>query len=216
MKQLKDRIISAAILFSVILTGVCIVWWGYAPVYQKSLGTGVLSPSLHQPSLSLILILLIVGMIAVILGCLFRKKLPFFQPRTAVAVILTTLVLIRAMEWANESNFPSILAFLSPLSMRYLYISQIRTHWTNVLLSFILTCMLCGILLFVLLVRKQVHWPWTTLRIPVLANVFAIGTIHGGLRSLYPYVLEILIWLSIGEQGIQALQKWINQGKGGS
>ena len=40
--------------------------------------------------------------------------------------------------------------------------------------------------------------------------------IHGGLRSLYPYVLEILIWLSIGEQGIQALQKWINQGKGGS
>ena len=50
----------------------------------------------------------------------------------------------------------------------------------------------------------------------ILANVFAIGTIHGGLRSLYPYVLEILIWLSIGEQGIQALQKWINQGKGGS
>ena len=195
MKQLKDRIISAAILFSVILTGVCIVWWGYAPVYQKSLGTGVLSPSLHQPSLSLILILLIVGMIAVILGCLFRKKLPFFQPRTAVAVILTTLV---------------------PLSMRYLYISQIRTHWTNVLLSFILTCMLCGILLFVLLVRKQVHWTWTTIRMTILANVFAIGTIHGGLRSLYPYVLEILIWLSIGEQGIQALQKWINQGKGGS
>lgn len=131
-------------------------------------------------------------------------------------MILTTLVLIRAMEWANESNFPSILAFLSPLSMRYLYISQIRTHWTNVLLSFILTCMLCGILLFVLLVRKQVHWTWTTIRMTILANVFAIGTIHGGLRSLYPYVLEILIWLSIGEQGIQALQKWINQGKGGS
>ncbi len=79
--------------------------------------------------------------------------------------------------------------------------------WTDVSVAFCLTWTLCGILLFVLLVRKQVHWTWTAVRMTILANVFAIGTIHGGLRSLYPYVLEILIWLSIGEQGIQALQK---------
>ena len=68
---------------------------GYAKVYQKSLG---LSLILHRLSQNLILILLIPGVIAEILGCLFRKKLPFFQPRIAAAVILITTVLIRARE----------------------------------------------------------------------------------------------------------------------
>lgn len=142
---------------------------------------------------------------------LFRKKLPFFQLRTAAAGIMTTLVLIRAMEWANESDFPSILAFLSPLSMRYLFISQSRAHWTDVHFSFILTCMLCGILLSVLIVRKQVHWSWTAVRMTILANVFAIGTIHGGMLTLYPYVLEVLIEILIAEQIIQGIQRWIEK-----
>ena len=189
MKQRKDRIISSAILFSVILAGVCVVWWGHASQYQKILGTSPFSPMLQKPTSALVFTVLTAGLTAGIFVFLFRKKLPFFQLRTAAAGIMTTLVLIRAMEWANESDFPSILAFLSPLSMRYQFISQSRAHWTDVHLSFILTCMLCGILLSVLIVRKQVHWSWTAVRMTILANVFAIGTIHGGMLTLYPYVL---------------------------
>ena len=116
-------------------------------------------------------------------------------------------------------TFGASVACSSPLAAAQITMTQVagyrfsdyfRYTWPMSLISYF------GILLFVLLVRKQVHWTWTAVRMTILANVFAIGTIHGGLRSLYPYVLEILIWLSIGEQGIQALQKWINQGKGGS
>ena len=211
MKQRKDRIISSAILFSVILAGVCVVWWGYASQYQKILGTSPFSPMLQKPSSALVFTVLTAGLTAGIFVFLFRKKLPFFQLRTAAAGIMTTLVLIRAMEWANESDFPSILAFLSPLSMRYLFISQSRAHWTDVHFSFILTCMLCGILLSVLIVRKQVHWSWTAVRMTILANVFASGTIHGGMLTLYPYVLEVLIEILIAEQIIQGIQRWIEK-----
>lgn len=211
MKQLKDRIISAAILFSVILTGVCIVWWGYAPQYQEILGTSPSSPMLQKPSSALVFIVLTAG----IFVFLFRKKLPFFKLRTASAVILILLLFVKIMKiWANDRDLTFALALLSPFSMKFM--ASRDWLWMDVSGAFCLTWTLCGILLFVLLVRKQVHWTWTAVRMTILANVFAIGTIHGGLRSLYPYVLEILIWLSIGEQGIQALQKWINQGKGGS
>ena len=130
-------------------------------------------------------------------------------------MILILLLFVKIMKiWANDRDLTFALALLSPFSMKFM--ASRNWLWTYVSVAFCLTWTLCGILLFVLLVRKQVHWTWTAVRMTILANVFAIGTIHGGLRSLYPYVLEILIWLSIGEQGIQALQKWINQGKGGS
>ena len=211
MKQRKGRIISSAILFSVILAGVCVVWWGYASQYQKILGTSPFSPMLQKPSPCIGLYRFDRRLTAGIFVFLFRKKLPFFQLRTAVAGSRTTLVVILAMDWARESEFPCILAFLSPLSMRYLFISQSRAHWTDVYLSLILTCMLCGILLSVLIVRKQVHWSWTAVRMTILANVFAIGTIHGGMLTLYPYVLEVLIEILIAEQIIQGIQRWIEK-----
>ena len=215
MKQLKDRIISAAILFSVILTGVCVGWWGYASQYQKILGTSPSSPMLQKPSSALVFAVLTAGLTAGIFVFLFRKKLPFFKLRTVSAMILILLLFVKIMKiWANDRDLTFALALLSPFSMKFM--ASRNWLWTDVSVAFCLTWTLCGILLFVLLVRKQVHWTWTAVRMTILANVFAIGTIHGGLRSLYPYVLEILIWLSIGEQGIQALQKWINQGKGGS
>ena len=215
MKQLKDRIISAAILFSVILAGVCVVWWGYASQYQEILGTSPSSPMLQKPSSALVFAVLTAGLTAGIFVFFFRKKLPFFKLRTVSAVILILLLFVKIMKiWANDRDLTFALALLSPFSMKFM-VSR-NWLWPDVSEAFCLTWTLCGILLFVLLVRKQVHWTWTAVRMTILANVFAIGTIHGGLRSLYPYVLEILIWLSIGEQGIQALQKWINQGKGGS
>ena len=88
MKQLKDRIISAAILFSVILTGVCVVWWGYASQYQKILGTSPSSPMLQKPSSALVFAVLTAGLTAGIFVFLFRKKLPFFKLRTVSAMIL--------------------------------------------------------------------------------------------------------------------------------
>ena len=210
MKQGKDRLISAASLFSLIIASVCGVWWLYAPVYQKSLRFSFV---LNKPSFGLILIVLILGLITGILVILFRKQLSYFQPRIAAAVIITTMVLIRAMEWANDADFPSILILFSPLSMQYMYITQNYEHWTDVFLAFILTCMLCVIFLFVLIVRKQVHWSWTAVRMTILANVFAMGTIHGGMLTLYPYVLEVLIGILIWEQIIQGIQHWIEKRK---
>lgn len=59
--------------------------------------------------------------------------------------------------------------------------------------------------------QKQVHWSWTAVRMTILANVFAIGTIHGGMLTLYPYVLEVLIEILIAEQIIQGIQRWIEK-----
>ena len=79
MKQLKDWIISAAILFSVILAGVCVVWWGYASQYHEILGTSPSSPMLQKPSSVLVFAVLTAGLTAGIFVFLFRKKLPFFK-----------------------------------------------------------------------------------------------------------------------------------------
>ena len=215
MESFKNRLMGAALLFCLILAGVSGVWWLYAPRYQEILGTSPSSPMLQKPSPELIMAILAAGMTAGIFVFMFRKKLPFFKLRTAAAVILILLLFVKIMEiWADDRDFIFALALLAPFSMSFM--ASRNWLWPDISVAFSLTWMLCGILLFVLLVRKQVHWTWTAVRMSVLANVFAIGTIHGGLRSLYPYVLEILIWISVAEQGIQALQKWIDQGKGGS
>ena len=77
MKQRKDRIISSAILFSVILAGVCVVWWGYASQYQKILGTSPFSPMLQKPSSALVFTVLTAGLTAGIF--LIQKETSVFS-----------------------------------------------------------------------------------------------------------------------------------------
>lgn len=150
MKQLKDRIISAAILFSVILTGVCVVWWGYASQYQKILGTSPSSPMLQKPSSALVFAVLTAGLTAGIFVFLFRKKLPFFKLRTVSAMILILLLFVKIMKiWANDRDLTFALALLSPFSMKFM--ASRNWLWTDVSVAFCLTWTLCGILLFVLL-----------------------------------------------------------------
>ena len=111
MKQQKDRIISAAILFSVILAGVCVVWWGYAPQYQEILGTSPSSPMLQKPSSALVFTVLTAGLTTGIFVFLFRKKLPFFKLRTASAVILILLLFVKIIKiCANDRDLTFALA----------------------------------------------------------------------------------------------------------
>lgn len=139
-----------AILFSVILTGVCVVWWGYASQYQKILGTSPSSPMLQKPSSALVFAVLTAGLTAGIFVFLFRKKLPFFKLRTVSAMILILLLFVKIMKiWANDRDLTFALALLSPFSMKFN--GSRNWLWTDVSVAFCLTWTLCGILLFVLL-----------------------------------------------------------------